>query len=239
MKITKETQQIIRNAVEIATTLGVESLVMDTFSLRGENKELGIAIIMPTKGMELEFDAIGLGRTALLKSRLQMLSDAQIEFDVINKDAEDKVVSNLRIISGRTKIGFKCHDPKLINAPKAINDPVYYEMRLSAADVETVVKGISTMSSESVNFSTDDATLFVKISDVQGDMFSHELDTRVDIKDDAAGSLSKTYKSKTLRTIFTNYIRKDDSHALPISITRRGVMRISVLDMNIYLFPER
>lgn len=239
MKITKETQKIIRNAVEIATTLGVESLVMDTFSLRGENKELGIAIIMPTKDMELEFDAIGLGRIGLLKTRLQMLSDAEIQFDVMNKDSEDKVVSNLKMVSGRTKIGFKCHDPKLINAPKAINDPVFYEMHLSSADVETIVKGIATMSSETVNFSTEKETIFVKISDVQGDMFTHELDTSVDIKDDTACSLSKTYKSKTLRTIFTNYIRKDDNHILPISITRRGVMRISVLGMNIYLFPER
>jgi hypothetical protein len=238
MKITKETQKIIKNAIEIATTLGVENIVMDKFSLRGENKELGIAIILPTQDMDLEFDAIGLGRIALLKSRLQMLDGAEIQFDTMDK-SDATIVSKLTIALGKTKIGFKCQDPKLINAPKAINDPIFYEMNLNESDVETLIKGIGTMSSDTVNFSTDDDTIFVKISDVQGDMFTHELDSKVELKDDSAPSLSKSYKSKTLRTIFTNYIRKDDNNILPLSITRRGVMKLVILGMNIYLFPER
>ena len=128
MKITKNTQTIIKNAVDIATTLGIENLVIDKISLRGENKELGIVLLLPTKNIELEFDAIGLGRISLLKSRMQMLNDAQIEFDLMDKGQQDVIVSNLKLISGRTKIGFKCSDPTRINAPKSINDTVFYEI---------------------------------------------------------------------------------------------------------------
>lgn len=239
MKITKKTEKILRNAVDIASTLGVEAIVMDSFSLRGENKELGIAIIMPTKDMEIEFDAIGIGRVNLLKNRLQLLQDAQIEFDCMARDDDEKLVSNLKIVSGRTKIGFKCQDPRKITAPKGIADPTFYKMELNDADVQLIIKGIATMSSENINFNTEDETISVGISDIEGDLFSHQLEGSVTIVDDSAPSLSKTYKSKTLRTIFTNYIRKDDNEILPISITRRGVMCIHVLGMNVYLFPER
>lgn len=239
MKITKGTQQIIRNAVGVATTLGIESIVIDKFSLRGENKELGIAMIMPTKHIDLEFTALGLGRIALLKNKLQLLSNATISFDVMNKDEEDVVVSKLKLVDGKTKIEFKCHDPKFINAPKSINDPVYFNMEFAPTDVELIVKGVSTMASDTINFSTEDDAVYAKISDIHGDNFSHELSTILKLEDDNAGSLSKTYKSKTLKTIFTNYIRKDDNQILPISITRRGVMKITVMEMDIYLFPER
>lgn len=239
MKMRKDTQQILKNAVDIASVIGVETLVMDAFSLRGENKELGVAIIMPTTDITLQFDAIGIGRVMLLKSRLQLLNDATIEYALMNEDGEESNVASLTMSVDRTTVGFKCQDPRMIKAPKAINDPIFYEMNLEDADVEIIIKGLANMASDTVNFSTKDETIFVKISDAQGDMFSHELSSSVEIIDDTAGSLSKSYKSKTLRTIFTNYIRKDDNSILPISITRRGIMRISVLGMFIYVFPER
>ena len=238
-KITKETQTIIKNAVDIASTLGIESMVMDTISLRGENKELGIAIIMPTKDISLEFEAIGLGRVPLLKNRMAMLDKSDITFEVFKKDEDTNIVASLKFTQGRTNLSFKCADPKMIQAPKVINDPIFYEMQLNEEDVQIVVKGIGTMSSETINWANTDETIFLKISDTEGDMFTHELDGKITLLDDTAPSLNKTYKAKTLRTIFTNYIRKDDNNILPISITRRGVMRIPVLGMFIYMFPER
>lgn len=238
-KLTKETQTIIKNAVDIATTLGIESLVIDSFSLRGENKELGIAIIMPTKDVTLEFEAIGIGRVPLLKSRMQLLEKSDITFDVFKKDEETNIVANLAFVQGRTKLAFKCSDPKMIQAPKVINDPIFYEMQFNDEDVKTAINGIGTMSSEAINFSNTDDTIFLKISDSEGDTFSHELESKLVLLDDTALSLNKSYKAKTLRTIFTNYIRKDDNNILLVSITRRGVMRISVLGMFIYMFPER
>lgn len=238
-KITKDTQTIIKNAVEIASTLGIETLVMDEISLRGENKELGVCIIMPTKDIELEFNSIGISRVPLLKSRMQLLDKSDITFDTFKRDSDDIIVASLKFAQGRTALSFKCGDPKLIQAPKVINDPLFYEMNLIDGDVETIIKGIGTMSSEGINFSTTDEKIFIKISDTEGDMFVHELEGDATLLDDSAPSLNKTYKAKTLRTIFTNYIRKDDNNILPVSVTRRGIMRISVLNMHIYVFPER
>lgn len=238
-KITKDTQTIIKNAVEIASTIGIETMVLDGLSLRGENKELGVCIIMPTKDIPLQFDSLGISRVPLLKSRMQMLDKSDVSFDIFKKDEEDIIVSTLKFVQGRTSMSFKCADPKLISAPKVINDPIFYEMQLIDGDVETIIKGISSMSSETLNVSTEGDKIFVKISDKEGDMFSHELEGDVSLLDDTAPALNKSYKSKTLRTIFTNYIRKDENNILPISVTRRGIMRISVLNMFIYVFPER
>lgn len=239
MKLTKQTKTILQNAIEIGTTLGIENLVMDSFSLRGENKELGIAVIMPTKGISLEFDAIGLGRIGTLKNKFSILTDPTIDFELSDRRPNENIVSKLRITSGKTKIEFKCHDPAYINAPKAINDPVFYEMTLSETDIALIIKGMSAMSTDTISFSVESDIASITINDIQGDNFYHELTTNIEKIDDSADTLSKTYKSKTLKIILNNYMRKDDNNMLPIAITRRGVMRISVLDMNIYLFPER
>lgn len=239
MKITKPTQLILKNAVDIATVLGVENMVLDAISLRGGNQELGVAIIMPMKDRELEFDSMGLSRINLLKARMQMLEDADVTFETFQKEADLVIVASLKFAMGRTKLSFKCADPRLIQAPKAINDQITYEMQLSDGDVQTIIKGIATMTSDVVNFSNDDEKIFIKISDTEGDTFAHELEGGITILDDTASILCKSYKAKTLRTIFTNYIKKDDNNILPISITRRGVMKILVLNMSIYVFPER
>lgn len=238
-KISKPTQKIIKNAIDVATTLGIESLVWDSFSLRGENQELSISIIMPTKDIDSEFDALGMSRIALLKNRMQLMENADVSFETFDKGDDQTIVSNLKFTQGKSTVSFRCADPNHIKAPKAINDPIHYELTLNEKDVEFIVKGITTMNSEVINLSVTDGKLVIKISDKEGDMFSHETEGDVELADDASETVSKTYKSKTLRTIFTNYIKKDDNSILPISITRRGVMRISVLGMWIYMFPER
>lgn len=240
MKLSNNTQKIIKNAVDVASTLGIESIVIDAFSLRGENKELGIAIIMPTAGVDLEFDALGIGEVGTLKNRLKLLESGalSVEYkDSVNPD--ELMVSMLSLKEGRTTADYKCHDAKLISAPKSINDPTAYEMQFADADVSRIIKGIGSMNSTSIHFSTLNGALLAKISDTRGDMFTHELETTFTALLDDSGELSKSYKSKTLAVIFNNYIRKDDNTSLPVSITKRGVMRITVLDMNIYIFPER
>lgn len=238
-KLTKQTQLTIKNAVEIASTLGVESIVMDEISLRGENKELGVAIILPMADVDVEFDSIGITRVALLKSRLQMLENPKITFQTLPSTEDELHVASLDFEQGRTKISFKCGDAKRIQAPKSINDAIFYEMQLNDEDVQVIIKGINSMASDVVNFGTEDENILIKISDSTGDMFTHQLEGTVTVLDDTAPALCKSYKAKTLRTIFTNYIRKDENTILPIAITRRGVMRISVLNMYIYLFPNR
>lgn len=239
MKLKKETQLLIKNAVDVASTLGIESIVMDGISLRGENKELGVVIIMPTKDLELGIDAIGIGNVPSLKTRLHLLDDSEIKIDRMERYTEEVMVGKLTMTTGRTKVTFKCADPKMISAPKIINDPVFYKMLMKDTDVETSVKGITTMGSDFVTFISEDDNVSIKISDKNGDMFTHDLDTEFEIVDPSAAALAKTYKAKTLKTIFTNYIRKDDYDILPIMITKRGVMKLTVLGLGIYLFPER
>lgn len=239
MKSKLETQKIIKNAVDVATVLGIEAVVMDKFSLRGENKELGVVIIMPTSDIDLEIDAIGLGNIGALKNRMSMLNDANITYQLMDKYDDEKIVGQIKLSQGRTNISYKCSDPKMIRAPKIINNPTRYKLHLKEEDVQTVIKGIGTMASEYVTFVTEEGKSFFKISDNQGDLFSHELDASIDYIEDDGVELTKTYKAKTLRTIFTNYIRKDDATLLPVEVTSRGIMKLLVLGMTIYLFPER
>lgn len=239
MNLNKEIYQLLTNAVELSTVLGIEKVVLDNISLRGQNKEDGIAIIKSSKDLDMDFDAIGLGRLSELKSRINVFKSPTITYETTVKNELTNIIK-LNFKENKTKIGYRCYEPRLIEAPKAINDPVFYSMEINENDIEFIIKGITTMGSSCVNFTIepDNKNLVINISDNEGDMFTHTVDTVPEINEDAS-ILSKSYKSKVLRTIFNNYIKKDERETFTISITKRGVMLLVVNDISVYLFPER
>lgn len=233
--------EILRNAVSLANMLDIEQLVMDSFSLRAQNQSNGSVIIMPTGDkLPLPFDAIGIGRVDVLKTRLGMLTDPKIQYDVNDKDAELQTVTKLKISGGKTTIGFKCHEPKLIKAPKSINDDVLHEIIMTEKELNTIIKGISVMGTERVNImTTGDHEVVISIADDDGDSFTQKLEKPVHYVGDHEDTLSKTYKSKILRVILSYYIKNDERAELTVTITKRGVIKASMFGIDVYLFPER
>lgn len=238
-KLDKKIINVIQDGIEIGAALGIESIVMDNISLRGENSETSTNIIFNTDGLDFPFDAIGIGRVSLFKTRLAMFTDPTVEVTVEERN-DQLMASNVHIKHGRTSAGFRCQDPSRIKAPKRIKDEVVYELHLNDDDITRINKGIGTMSSEIVNFYIEDDKMIVGVSDKEGDIFTHEIEGGYSVvSDNATRSFSKTYKSKTFKTIVMNYMKKDNNEILPISITSRGIMKVEVLGIDIYLFPER
>lgn len=230
---------ILRNGMEIGNALGIESIVMDSISMRGENRDTSTNIIFNMEDYELPFDGMGIGRVPLLRSRLAMFDSPEIKYELVEKD-DQTIVSSIHIKHGRTSAGFRCQLPSRIKAPKRIKDEVIFSLHMNEDDVIRINKGIATMSSENVNVIIDDGKIVIGISDIDGDIFTHEIEGGYIVESDSAPvTFNKTYKSKTFRTILTNYMKKDDNEILPISITARGVMKVVILGIDIYLFAER
>lgn len=238
MKLNKEIIDILKNGLEIGYALGIESIVMDEISMRGENRDTATNIIYNTEHVKIPFDAIGIGRVSLLRSRLTMFKDSEVVATIKDKDGQQNV-SEVLIKNGRTSAGFRCQVPSRIRAPKRIKDTVIYNLTLNDDDIERINKGINTMSSEKVIVYVEEGKAIVGISDKEGDVFTHEIEGGYTVaSDDAPNSFNQTYKSKTFKTILMNYMKKDDNEILPISITSRGVMKFQVLGIDIYLFGE-
>lgn len=239
MKLTNNTQNLLTSALEIANTMGMDALILDKTSLRSHNKQDGIALIMPTKNMDLEFDSIAVGRVDVLLQRLKTFKDCHIEYDLMQNQTEDqKVVANVKIVSGKTKLGYKCHDPARLSIIKGINDADAYEITFNSFDVKAIVNGINAMKSDFIHLGSDDDTVNVKISDSQGDFFSHEMPRAIESLTDSNQSLTKTYKCKLISKILNKCIEKN-LDKIDIKITKRGIMIVPSNNMNIYVFPER
>lgn len=237
-KLNNELINIIRNGIEIGTALDIEAIVLDSTSMRGENRDSATNIIFNMEDYELPFDGIGIGRTQLFKKRLAMFASPEVLYDTSDRDGQT-IVSEVTIKNGRTSAGFRCQVPSRIRAPKRIKDNVIFNLTLNDDDIDRINKGINTMSSEKVIVYVEEGKAVVGISDKEGDVFTHEIEGGYTVaSDDAPNSFNQTYKSKTFKTILMNYMKKDDSEILPISITSRGVMKFQVLGIDIYLFGE-
>ena len=238
--ISKDLEKIIRNGLDIASVLGIEQLLIDSESMRGENKETSTNIIFDMSDVDMPVDAIGLGRTPTLKSRMALFEDPVLEYTTKTADGSE-FIDNLIIKSGRSKTGFRCHSPsRTAKAPKRIRDPIGVSLSMKDDDITRLTKGITSMIAETIVVSIVDGRTSIIVNDKVGDEFVHELEGHVKVQDNEFPSnFSATYKSKTFRAIVTNYLKKDDNEVLPISITSRGIMIVTVLGINIYLFPER
>lgn len=239
-ELTQKTELVIRNAIDIATTLGIETMVIDSFSLRGQNIDNGVIMIKSMKDHKLEFDSMGLGRLNALKNRLNLFGKPSIKYDVVDEDASQSVVAKLKIAEGRSSVTYKCQAPNLIKAAKAINDVDYCKLVFKDEDVKTLLKGVGVIENISVNITIDDETVKITVSEKEGDSFTHELLVSATYLSDKTDIISKSFKSQVLKIILSNYIKKDESaEVLTATITQRGIMRFEILDLNIYLFPER
>lgn len=239
-KIEKTLERTIRNGIEIANVLGIDQMIIDSESMRGENKETSTNIIFDTSNMILPVDAIAFGRVPTLKSRLALFDEPLLEYTTKTADGLE-FIDNLIIKSGRSKTGFRCQSPsRTAKAPKRIRDPIGISLSMKDDDVTRLTKGITSMVAETIVLSVKNKKTSIIINDKVGDEFIHELEGKVEvIADDFPTDFNATYKSKTFRAIVTNYLKKDDNEVLPISITSRGIMIVTVLGINIYLFPER
>lgn len=238
--LTKNTEALIRNSIDVATSLGIETMVIDSISLRGQNIDNGIILIKYMKDEKLEFDAIGLGRLPALKNRLNVFTNPVIKYDLQVNDGTSSTVSKLKISEGRSNVTFKCHAPNLIKAAKGVNDPDYCKLEFTSDDVKTLLRGVGIIENTAVNLTVNDGVAALSVSEKEGDAFTHELLTEAVYSTSKDDIITKNYKSRILKVIFSNYIKKDDSaNPLVAHITGRGILRFDILDMNIYLFPER
>ena len=125
-KLSSGTLNLMRDAISTSTILGIERLVIDGHSLRGESQENGTMMLLPfPDGTELEFGAIGISRVPVLKARLRLLGDDGVIIpEYKTRDSGEQFIFRLSLQKAKTKIDFKCADPAQIKAPKGFTEVV-------------------------------------------------------------------------------------------------------------------
>lgn len=237
--LSKGTLTLLKDAMDTANILGIERMVIDNHSLRGESQQQTFMLLPFPEGTELEFGAIGISRIPVLQARLKLLgNDGTIIPEYKTRDSGDNFVFRLALKSGKTKIDFKCADPAQIKAPKRFTDPVNFAWTLNAQDIKLMLSTKRAMDSKTVSFiSKDGNTVSFSISASEGDALTHELDSVLDSKT-TTNTFAVSYKVAILFPLLNEIMEAAKEADVAVEITKRGILQVEVHGITTYIFPE-
>lgn len=239
-QLSKGTVSLLNDAISTARILGIEKLVVDSHSLRGESQENSTFMLLPFPAdTELEFGSIGISRISVLQSRLKLLgNDGAIVPEYKARDSGDQFVFRLVLKKNKTNIDFKCADPTHIRAPKGFNDPEHFGFSVSEDDINLMLSAKAAMQSDSVTFaSTDGKVVKFSISASEGDALVHELESDLDTKS-STETFAASYKSYILFPVLKEVKDAAKDADVDIALTKRGILKITVNGIPTYIFPE-
>ncbi len=229
---------IIMDVVGVCSALSMESVVIDQHSIRCENKEMGIIAIHPNTNKTVPI-SMAIGRLQALRKRMGMFQEGiSFTYNQVDQDDADPFISELGMSHGRTKVLFRCADPKMIKAPKALKSPVVANVTLEKQDLLDLNKAIAVMGLAGINFSSPNGEdLVIAASDTEGDMFKINLESSVSLLDDTA-TVNCTFPADRLKLV-TKLLEKWVDDSFEIGITDRGILVSQINGFNIYTFPDR
>jgi hypothetical protein len=242
-KLNKNVVEYLQRLIKTCILCGIDSVSVESNLVRGQSLDnskgtflLEYENIPPSLG----FSSIGIGRVKTLSNRISILDsdDTNIFFEGKEKDNGDIMVKKLQLTNKKTKIDFSCYDSLRIKAPKAFNDPMFYEFSISEDTLKIMSRAIAAIDTTSISFSTDkDGSIKFRTTDVEGDIFDHLVSESCTISDDAdKDNFFYAYEIKYILPLFKASI--DTSGKLKVNISRRGIMRVIVNGFSIYVLPE-
>lgn len=236
----KGTLTLLQDAIDTAGVLGIERMVIDGHSLRGEAKENGTLILYPFPAdTELDFGSIGIGRIPVLQSRWNLLGDdCELVPEFKSRDSGEHFVFRIVLKKNKTNLEFKCTDPAQIRAPKAFNDPDAFEFVFTAYDIDLMVRAKAAMQADRVTFSSKDGTsVQYSISATEGDTLVHELESDLDSKTPST-TFAVSYKPKILFPVLKSVLADAKEAPVSVLLTKRGILKLEINGIPSYIFPE-
>ena len=231
-KLSRKTIDIIFNALKGAMAVKCEELLFDDFGISGRAIETNILIIQPLPDV-FEFEALGIGRIPDLHSRMKLVIDDDTLTGSFTESRDGKV-GMLTFKTKKTKVEFRCKDPKLIKTRKNFNDPIIMTFNLNADAIRFMTTGSAAMKSKSVAFKMSDGKVFLRLIDSEGDILDHLITEDVDVVPEYEDEdVSFSYEMPKLAPLL-NAHRENTT----VNISKRGIMNLSSEGFNIYLVAD-
>ncbi len=231
MKLSQDLINFIEKVGKTGQIVNIDNLIIEPGSVRAIDDDRTVVVYQNTNVPEMPFGSIGLTRVGVFLSRLEIVKTREnYSLDVVTREGEDYALSiSMRGVG--TKIDYRCADPRTIQAPKQINDDMLYRVQINAEAVSLLQKGLGAMGSDSVSLVSGDGVAF-ELTDINGDVLKHIFAPEMENLEDVSGDFSYTYPVKTLLALFkqnpTGYFE----------IGGKGVLKISINDIDIYVLPQ-
>ena len=237
MNLSTELIDFIENVVKTGQSVNIENVLIDATngSVRGIDEDRTVVMFHNENIPALDCGSIGLNRNGTFLSRIDIVK-GRVGFivDALSVTLDDeKFVKALQMASSDTKIDFRAGHPETIKAPKQINDTIIYRVQLNAEAVSVLQKSYAAMGSETVAIVGDDDGVSFELEDINEDKLSHTFAHEYTSDDDVAiAPFSHKYPAKTLLSLFKQ--NPDGT----FEIGAKGIMRIAVNDLNMYVLPQ-
>lgn len=237
MQVDKPTLIYLENLVSTAGMFGIDSMIIEPGRVRGLHEDGTTAILQTENVPELEFKSVGLNRVGLFSSRYNMAKggdDFTVEVTPNDKD-DPQFARALTMKAKGFKVDYRCANPATIRAMKAFaGDYPKYKARMHPEAVVYMIKGTSAMQVDEVTIFGSQERIGLKMIDVNGDELEYIFGENVDLLqgDEKQFSFSYRYPVKLLQVLFKGH--SDSAFA----ITHRGLLRMPVNGLDVYMFPK-
>lgn len=234
MKLTTEQIAFISRVLTVAHSVGIEALLIDEDGVKAVDEGMNVFLIESANNKpEFDWDAIGIANVSGLISRLKLFEGQDFTIDATIDD-RSKAVRMLTIKRGRTKADFQCALPKLIAAPRRVNDEFISQFNSDEESINLIQRAVGVMGSSQLTFNSNDEGVTAELAAVNNDIFSHTMPNKVSEIDDS-GETRFIYKYPTKITM--SLLRKNPNGI--IKIGKRGTLNLVVDGFNLFVLQQR
>ncbi len=235
MNIEEDLIKYIETVVKTGLSINIENIIIEPDAVRAIDEDRTVVLYQNENVPKLPFGSIGLSRTNSFVSRLDLVKSR----DGFVVDAESgsgehgEYAVVVKMKSSDTKITYRCADPDIIQAPKKINDVIIYQVQLNAEAVSMLQRGAAAMEANTVTITGNDEGVSFEFSDVTNDTFCHTFTSEVTrLESDTNTDFTHNYPVKTILALF-----KQNPDGI-FEIGSKGILRIAVNDLNVYVLPQ-
>jgi hypothetical protein len=240
MFLSEDDTKKFAEVISTAKVMGIESLIIDAESIRGQSDE-GTFIISDNTIDQFKQTPIGISRVSVLFSRLNLLGEGKklpkLELEFKERDNGDKIILRIKIKNVKSSVDFKCADPLMIKAKKVFKDNLIYEFDLNEDTIELMIKSNSAMQTDKIKLILDDGKVFFNINDIEGDSLKHLVTETVVLSDPDKTSFLVNLKNKITLPLFKLALKENDKINIKISEIR-NVLNFRLNGLNVYAMPE-
>jgi len=234
----KSSIQELITLLKTCKILNAENLIIDSDGIRAEVPGEGIFILDNNSTIE-GLDNLGVTRISTLFNRIMLFNDESFDMDVElkEKDNKTKIISRLVLSNDLTVIEFRCADPANLKVLKRFKDPIGYTFELNSTSVALLARIVSAMNTDIGTFTSKKNSIYFKVSDVDGDSFTHLISSTFDIRlEDIEKNFSFNYNLKKLLPVIKNAAERGEN--LIINITTRGFINLELNGLPVYMAPN-
>ena len=219
--------------IDACTIAGIDSIILDSGTLRGINGAKTCAIISNFQVPNLS-QKIGITRLSALKQRVDVFGSNS--FCIETKESSRDEISSIEVSSGRNKVQFRCTSTAMIKAPVNINDDACFKIFITKDEMKMILDAVKVMSSKKIIFNVkSDRTVTVEAVDTNNDVFKISLESPVELLGDEDSTV-QYYLSDIICPIIR--CNMNDLSTVSYTIGQKGTLQINLMGHNVTVMPQ-